>query len=70
MNNNFISMWFGLCKCRACRRIWKDKLWRRNKHHKNSERAYKYRLIIKRIRRNKHKEDLERNTFNVWSYTD
>jgi hypothetical protein len=70
MDNNFIPMGFGLCKCRSCRKIWKDNLGRWNKHHKHKERAYKYRLIIKRIRRNKHKEDLERTTFNVGSYTD
>lgn len=69
-NSNRISMWFWLCKCRACRRIWKDKLGRRDKHHKNRERADKYRLIIKRIRRNKHNEELEKDTFNVGSYTD
>jgi hypothetical protein len=41
--------------------MWKGK----QKHHKHRERADKYHLIIKRIRRRKNNEELERTTFNV-----
>lgn len=52
LSANKISMGFGLCKCKACRHYY----W---KHKKNKFRAYEYKRIIRQIRRQWAKEDID-----------
>lgn len=67
---NHISMGFWVCKCRACRHLWKNRDGKRIKHRKNPYREQVYRAIIKKLRQAKHKEELPRWTFSTGSYTD
>lgn len=53
-------MGFGVCKCRACRHLWKNRDGNRIKHRKNPYREQVYRAIIKKLRQAKHKEELPR----------
>lgn len=67
--HNYVSMWFGVCKCKACRHLSFERgKW--NKHRRNPYRAYVYRAITKKLRQAKHKEELPRWTFSTGSYTD
>ena len=63
-------MGFGVCKCRACRHLWKNRDGKRIKHRKNPYRANVYRAITKKLRQAKHKEELPNRLFNVMRYTD
>lgn len=55
--NNFISMGFWLCKCKACKRHKKERRW-------------EYRRIIKKLRRIKNKEEFPHDILDTCKYTD